>query len=94
MFDEVFVTKRLLLIHGLTHGLGAMVDFSQRLVGDVEIDNRRLSVGNRLQEALEENIDLILLIGDEVDVGLYSVIYKGHRYSHKMEDILQLIVEA
>ncbi|MHA2501636.1 MAG: hypothetical protein ACXAE3_02005 [Candidatus Kariarchaeaceae archaeon] len=65
-----------------------------RNFGNVEIDNRRLSVGNRLQEALEENIDLILLIGDEVDLGLYSVIYKGHRYSHKMEDILQLIVEA
>ena len=45
MFDEFLITFCLLLIHGLTHGLSTMVDFSQGLVGDVEIDTRRCNAG-------------------------------------------------
>ena len=58
--------------------------------GRIEIDNRKLPVGNRVKLALEDNIDLIMLIDDK-ELLVYSIIFKGQRYCLKPEDILKLV---
>ena len=64
-----------------------------RNLGNVEIDDRKLPIGNKIHQALFDKVDLIMILRPyDLDLNVYSIIFRGHRYCLKMEQILDLIV--